>query len=191
MARIIGGAARGRRLRAPRGLATRPTAARVRQTLFDILAPRMAGCRFLDACAGSGAVGLEALSRGAARVVLVETDRRAVAVIRENLQALAGAGEVQVFQQDARVALAAFADAGARYDFVFLDPPYDSGLDLELLAQVGETRLLEEDGVAVVEHFHKRRLPETIGGLVRTRTVRIGDHCLTFYRPAARGEGWA
>jgi 16S rRNA (guanine(966)-N(2))-methyltransferase RsmD len=189
MARIIGGAARGRRLRAPRGLATRPTAARVRQTLFDILAPRMAGCRFLDACAGSGAVGLEALSRGAARVVLVETDRRAVAVIRENLQALAGAGEVQVFQQDARVALAAFADAGARYDFVFLDPPYDSGLDLELLAQVGETRLLEEDGVAVVEHFHKRRLPETIGGLVRTRTVRIGDHCLTFYRPAARGEG--
>jgi 16S rRNA (guanine(966)-N(2))-methyltransferase RsmD len=189
MTRIIAGRGKGRRLKAPAGLATRPTGARVRRTLFDILAPRIGGCRFLDACAGSGAVGLEALSRGARRAVMVETDGRAVAAIRENLRALAGAGgEGQVFQQDARIALAAFADAGARFDVVFLDPPYESGLYEELLAQVGETRLLEEDGVLVAEHFHKRILPETIGGLVRTRSVRIGDHCLTFYRPAQRGE---
>jgi 16S rRNA (guanine(966)-N(2))-methyltransferase RsmD len=188
--RIIAGRSKGRRLKAPAGLGTRPTGARVRQTLFDILAPRLAGCRFLDACAGTGAVGLEALSRGAARVALVETEGRAVAVIRENLRALAGSGgEGQVYQQDARIALAALADTGVRFDVVFLDPPYDSGLYEALLEQVGETRLVEEDGVVVAEHFHKRELPETIGRLVRTRSVRIGDHRLTFYRPGARGEG--
>src|SRR5678816_4467757 len=108
MTRIIGGTGKGRRLRTPRGDATRPTGARVRQTLFDILAPRVPGCRFLDAFAGNGGVGLEALSRGAARVVLVDKDAAAVAAARENARALAQAGgEVQVFRQDAEIALLA------------------------------------------------------------------------------------
>jgi 16S rRNA (guanine(966)-N(2))-methyltransferase RsmD len=185
MTRIIGGTGKGRRLRSPRGEATRPTGARVRQTLFDILAPRLPGCRFLDAFAGSGSVGLEALSRGASRVVLVERGREALEVARANAQALAGrGGDVQVFHQDARVALAALADAGARFDVVFLDPPYDSDLYepmLDLSALV-----LERGGLVVAEHFHKRGLPETIGALARTRSVRIGDHRLTFY---ARRDG--
>jgi 16S rRNA (guanine966-N2)-methyltransferase len=99
--RIIAGRAKGRRLLAPRGQGTRPTASRVKQTLFDILAPRVRGCRFLDLCAGTGAVGLEALSRGAAGVVLVEQDERAVALIRRNVAELqAGPGEVGVRRAD-------------------------------------------------------------------------------------------
>jgi 16S rRNA (guanine966-N2)-methyltransferase len=178
--RIIGGTGKGRRLRTPRGDATRPTGARVRQTLFDILAPRVAGCRFLDAFAGNGGVGLEALSRGAGRVVLVDQSRAAIEVIRENARLVAAAGgDVQIYHQDARIALAALADSGVRFDVIYLDPPYASDLYEPLLEEA--ERLLEKTGVVVAEHFHKRALPETIGGLVTTRSVRIGDHKLTFY----------
>ncbi len=186
MSRIIAGAARGRRLRTAGGEATRPTGARVRQTLFDILAPEIPGCRFLDAFAGNGGVGLEALSRGAARVVLVDRAAGAVLALRENARALAGAGgEVQVFRQDARTALASFADQGLTFDVVYLDPPYASELYVPLLELVG-ARLLDEGGVVVAEHFHKRVLPERIGGLARRRLARIGDHCLSFYRRGGR-----
>ena len=185
MSRIIGGAGRGRRLRTAAGEATRPTGARVRQTLFDILAPRVPGCRFLDAFAGSGGVGLEALSRGASRVVLVDSNAAAVDAARENATALAAAGgEVQVFRQDARTALQALADEGRAFDVVYLDPPYASEL-YEPLAQLAGERLLAKGGVLVAEHFHKRPLPERIGALARTRQKRIGDHCLSFYARAA------
>jgi 16S rRNA (guanine(966)-N(2))-methyltransferase RsmD len=168
---------------APKGRETRPTGDRVKQSLFDILAPRIPGCRFLDVFAGAGGIGLEALSRGAARVVLVDDDRYAVAAIHENLETLAGGGgEAQVFRQDARVALAALGDSGVRFDVVYLDPPYDSPLYEEVLEQIGRTHLLNPGGLAIAEHFHKRLLPETIGALARARTVRIGDHQLSFYR---------
>jgi 16S rRNA (guanine966-N2)-methyltransferase len=181
LTRIIAGAGKGRRLRTPRGEATRPTGARVRQSLFDILAPRLPGCRFLDAFAGNGGVGLEALSRGAARVVLVDRSRAAVEAIRENVAALAAAGgDVQVYQQETRLALAALADKGVRFDVVYVDPPYESDLYEPLLEAAGD--LLAEDGIVVAEHFHKRALPERMGRLVNARSVRIGDHRLTFYR---------
>ena len=180
MSRIIGGTGKGRRLRTPRGDTTRPTGARVRQALFDLLAPRVPGCRFLDAFAGNGSVGLEALSRGAARVVLVDQSRAAVEVVRENARALAAVGgDVQIYHQDSRIALAALADSGVRFDVIYLDPPYASDLYQPLLELAAH--LLEKTGLVVAEHFHKRALPETIGGLVSTRSVRIGDHKLTFY----------
>jgi 16S rRNA (guanine(966)-N(2))-methyltransferase RsmD len=181
MSRIIAGRGRGRRLKSAPGHATRPTGGRVRQTLFDILAPRVPGCRFLDAFAGNGGVGLEALSRGASRVVLVERSGPAVQAIRENARVLAdGGGEIEVFQQDARTAVGALADRGRRFDIVYLDPPYASDLYEPLLSELGD--LLAEGGLVVAEHFHKRALPETIGRLERTRTARVGDHCLSFYR---------
>jgi 16S rRNA (guanine(966)-N(2))-methyltransferase RsmD len=183
MARIIGGQGKGRRLKAPRGLATRPTAARVRQTLFDILAPWLPGCRFLDAFAGAGAVGLEALSRGAALVVLVDAAADAVAAMRANASLLTKAGgQVRIVRQDARVALAAFGDAQERFDVVYLDPPYESDVYEASLEQAGRRGLLAEHGIVVAEHFHKRPLPERIGGLTRSREVRVGDHRLSFYR---------
>ncbi len=185
MTRIIAGQAKGRRLLAPRGRATRPTASRVKQTLFDILAPRLPGCRFLDLCAGTGAVGFEALSRGAAEVVLVERDERTCALIRRNATELAaGPGKAGVRRQDCLTALSALAREGRRFDLVFLDPPYESDLYQATLESLDRLELLEPEGEAVAEHFHKRPLPETIGALVCQRRVRVGDHCLSFYRRA-------
>jgi 16S rRNA (guanine966-N2)-methyltransferase len=191
MSRIIGGAGKGRRLKTAAGDSTRPTGSRVRQSLFDILAPVIPGCRFLDAFAGSGGVGLEALSRGAARVVLVDRSAGAFAAAQQNARALAHAGgEVQVFRQDARTAISALAVRGLRFDVVYLDPPYDSDEYEPLLLLLGsEGSPLADGGVVVAEHFHKRPLPETIGALVRTRTKRVGDHCLSFYRRAPEADG--
>jgi 16S rRNA (guanine(966)-N(2))-methyltransferase RsmD len=182
MSRVIGGQGRGRRLKSPPGAETRPTGARVRQTLFDILAPQLPGARFLDLCAGGGGVGLEALSRGARTVVLVDRSAGAVEAIRANAAAMSGlGGDVQVFRQEARTAVAGLAAAGQRFDVLFVDPPYESDLYEPLLEEGGQ-RLLAEGGVIVVEHFHKRVLPERIGRLVQVRSVRIGDHRLSFYR---------
>jgi 16S rRNA (guanine(966)-N(2))-methyltransferase RsmD len=186
MSRIIGGAGKGRRLKTAAGERTRPTGARVRQSLFDILAPVIPGCRFLDAFSGSGGVGLEALSRGAAKVVLVDRDASAVQAAQENARALGhGGGEVRVFRQDARTAITALADQGMRFDVVYLDPPYASDLYEPLLSLLGEGPLVAVGGVVVAEHFHKRVLPATIGALVRTREKRVGDHRLSFYSRAA------
>jgi len=183
---IIGGRGRGHRLKSPPGEKTRPTGGRVRQTLFDILAPEIPGCRFLDAFAGGGGVGLEALSRGAARVVLVDSDPAAAETARGNARAVARAGgEVQVIRQDAGTALRVLADEGRQFDVTYLDPPYASDLYEPLLLALGEGTLVPDGGLVVAEHFHKRALPETIGRLSRTRTVRVGDHCLSFYRRQA------
>jgi 16S rRNA (guanine(966)-N(2))-methyltransferase RsmD len=188
VSRIIGGAGKGRRLKTAAGDATRPTGVRVRQSLFDILAPRIPGCRFLDAFAGSGGIGLEALSRGASRVVLVDQSAAAVGAARENARALAHAGgEVQVFRQEALTALAALADAGRQFDVVFLDPPYASDL-YEPFIELSGGRPLAAGGVVVAEHFHKRSLPERIGALIRTRQKRVGEHCLSFYSREAGPE---
>ncbi len=186
MSRIIAGRGKGRRLATPEGDATRPTGARVRQSLFDILAPRLPGARFLDAFAGSGAVGLEALSRGAARAVLIDVADRAVRAIRHNARVLEGSGaQVQVSQQDARLALPALAARGLRFDIVFLDPPYDADLYEPVIAKLDAADLVAQGGVVVAEHFHKRPLPERIGRFSRTREVRIGDHRLSFYEREA------
>jgi len=190
MSRIIAGAGKGRRLKTAAGESTRPTGARVRQSLFDILAPVIPGCRFLDAFAGNGGVGLEALSRGAAKVVLVDRAAAAVEAAKENARVLAHAGgEVQVFRQDARTAIGALGDQGMQFDVVYLDPPYASDLYEPLLALLGAVGSpLAEEGVVVAEHFHKRALPETIGALVRTRLKRVGDHCLSFYSRGGEGD---
>jgi 16S rRNA (guanine966-N2)-methyltransferase len=190
MSRIIGGSGRGRRLKTAAGERTRPTGARVRQSLFDILAPVIPGSRFLDAFAGNGSVGLEALSRGAATVVLVDRDAGAVEAARENARALArSGGEAKVIRQDARTAIGALADQGMRFDVVFLDPPYASDLYEPLLRLLGEGPLLAAGGVVVAEHFHKRALPERMGVLARTRRKRVGDHVLSFYSRAADAGG--
>ena len=186
--RIIGGRQKGRRLVSPPGHRTRPTGGRVRQMLFDILAPEIPGCRFLDTFAGNGSVGLEALSRGAAKVVLVDRDASAFEAARANARALAGAGgDVQVFRQDARSAIAAFTERGQTFDVVYLDPPYASDLYELLLEQLGTGGVVAEGGLVVAEHFHKRALPATIGALTRSRAVRVGDHCLSFYRRSGEG----
>jgi len=181
--RVIGGHDRGRRLRAPRGLRTRPTADRMRETLFDVLGPAVAGARVLDLFAGTGAVGIEALSRGAARVVFVERDQAALRALRANLAALAASrAAARVVAGDV---LRVLSDLGAHeglFDLVFIDPPYATGLAARALATLAAARVCRDGTEVVVQHSTRTVLPRVEGLAAHRRPRRFGDTALTFLR---------
>jgi 16S rRNA (guanine(966)-N(2))-methyltransferase RsmD len=181
--RIISGELRGRRLRAPDGLATRPTSDRVRESLFNIVAARVPGSRFLDLFAGSGAVGLEAISRGADRAVFVEQSRRALEHIEENIAHCGVEDRTRIVAKDAQAALKVLAAAGEQFDLVYVDPPYDADLYLPVLRALGRTGLVDDDGLVVVELRSRDQLPDEAGALRHYRDVRYGDTTLAFYEP--------
>jgi 16S rRNA (guanine966-N2)-methyltransferase len=181
--RVIAGKYRGRRLKSPPSLQTRPTSDRLRETLFNILAPRIEAGRFLDLCAGSGAVGIEALSRGAARVTFVDRSRKMYALIETNLKLLnVKKDEIEVVSREALDFLQRrIKQEDGPFDVIFFDPPY--GMDYEdVLNCVGQnTEELLAEGVLIVEHHKKKGLPEEFGGLKRYRIVKQGDSHLSFY----------
>jgi 16S rRNA (guanine966-N2)-methyltransferase len=177
--RVIAGTAKGIRLRAP-GPGTRPLSDRVKQTLFAILEPALDGALFLDLFAGSGAAGIEALSRGAGAATFVEKDPRAAAIIDANLRATSLAGDVM--RADAEAWLA--RDGIGPFDVVVVDPPY---ADTQLLGRVlerlgGQTAPLNPGARVVAKHFWRDRPPERIGMLAAERDRRFGETSLTFYR---------
>jgi 16S rRNA (guanine966-N2)-methyltransferase len=180
--RVIAGTLKGRRLKAPTWDGLRPTSDKLRETLFNILAPRIAGARVLDGYAGTGAIGIEALSRGAARVTFVEVDQRAETLIEENLAHCGVTSSYAIIRASVARALdqldaAAFGPYDP-FDIVWLDPPYDEQPDAVIASAGG---LLAPGGVLVLEHARRRRSPETAGRLVRTRQVASGDSALSFY----------
>ena len=168
--RVIAGEFRSRRLKTIPGLETRPTPDRLRETLFNILAPRMAGAVFVDAYAGTGAVGIEALSRGAARCVFLESGRRAVEAIRENLHALGIEDRASVIVGKVTVSLGRRAA-----DIVFMDPPYEMEAEYRAALELAQAPL------AIVQHSSRFDPGETHGELRRVRQVRQGDNALSFY----------
>ena len=178
--RVIGGISRGRRLAGPRGLNVRPTADHVKEALFNILAERMAGARFLDLFAGTGNIGIEALSRGARQVTFVESSPAAGRVLRANLR-LCGFGH----PADVRLMTVSSFLKQCRepaYDIVFLDPPYQAQEMEKVLSSLGRDAIIRANGVVVVEHFHKSPLDDRIGHLALVKTYRYGDTCLSVYR---------
>jgi len=173
--RVIAGEFRSRRLKSIPGLATRPTPDRLRETLFDILGSQVEGAVFLDAYAGTGAVGIEALSRGAARAVFIERSKAAANIVRENLATLG-------IEDRAAVALGAATSLIGRYkaDILFLDPPYDREDEYtQVLQRLGE----QPPALVIAQHSARLTLPESAGRLVRTRVVRQGDNALSIYAP--------
>jgi 16S rRNA (guanine966-N2)-methyltransferase len=182
--RVIAGSARGVRLRAP-GPGTRPLSDRVKQTLFAILEPDLGGARILDLFAGSGAAGIEALSRGASGAVFVEKDAGAATVIAANLAAAGLAGpNAAVVRSDALAWLARPDRARSSFDVVVVDPPY---ADVEVLRRVLDAlgrsdAPLRPGGRVVAKHFWRDRPPERIGMLAIERDRRFGESALTFYR---------
>lgn len=180
--RIIGGRLRGHRLRSPRGLRVRPTADPVRERLFAILADRLVGARFLDLCAGTGAVGLEALSRGARRVTFVEIHRGTARLLRGNLELAGTIGETELLVMDGQRALARLASRSDSFDLVYVDPPYADDPEDELLQLVSRRSLLAEGGLAIRERSRREPAPERVGELRLTRSVECGDTRLTFYQ---------
>lgn len=175
--RIISGIHKSRTLKTPTWAGLRPTSDRLRETLFNILAPRLPGARVLDLYAGTGAVALEALSRGAVGAVCVESNRRAQALIEQNRAHLGEEARCMIVRDGAERALRAPIPGGP-FDIVFLDPPYDAA-ELDAMTTAAATQLAE-GGVLVLEHA-ARRDPPSGPGLVPTRTVRAGDSALTFY----------
>jgi 16S rRNA (guanine966-N2)-methyltransferase len=181
--RVIGGHDRGRRLRAPRGLHTRPTADRVRVTLFDVIGPAVAGARVLDLFAGTGAVGIEALSRGAARVVLVERDQSALRALRANLATLgASRAAARVLAGDVLQLLPTVGVEEGTFDFVFIDPPYGTTLAGRTLEALAAARVCRDGSEVVVQHSTRTALPVVSGLVVHRRPRRFGDTALTFLR---------
>lgn len=182
--RIIAGKYRGRRLKSPPSLRTRPTSDRLRETLFNILAPRIEGARFLDLCAGSGAVGIEALSREAEHVTFVDQSRKMCALIEINLKTLeTEEHEFEIVTAEASEFLRRHAKKQAQaFDIIFFDPPYASEYET-VLNFVGNhaASLLTKNGIVVVEHFSKNDLNTGFASLKRYRTVKQGDSSLSFY----------
>jgi 16S rRNA (guanine966-N2)-methyltransferase len=183
--RIIAGKYRGRRLKSPPSLRTRPTSDRLRETLFNIIAFRIEGARFLDLCAGSGGVGIEALSRGAEHVTFVDQSRKMCALIEANVEALnVDEGEIEIVTAEASEFLRRHAKKqGQAFVMIFFDPPYadDHGVVLNYLGQNAK-RLLTDDAVVIVEHHKKKVLSEEFGTLHRYRELKQGDSALSFYR---------
>jgi 16S rRNA (guanine(966)-N(2))-methyltransferase RsmD len=172
--RVIGGKFRSRRLKTMPGLTVRPTPDRLRETLFNVLAPEIEGTIFLDAYAGTGAVGIEALSRGARHITLFERNPAALGVIRDNLSVLHVGPEATVCRGNALTLIPKH-----HADIAFIDPPYENVRDyqvaLELLA---ETKC----PLVIAQHDTHTNLPDEAGGLKRTRILRQGSNVLSFYR---------
>ncbi|HEY8203659.1 MAG TPA: 16S rRNA (guanine(966)-N(2))-methyltransferase RsmD [Pyrinomonadaceae bacterium] len=182
--RIIAGKFRGRKLKSPPSAQTRPTSDRLRETLFNILAPRIEKARFLDLCAGTGAVGIEALSRGAAHVIFVDQSRKMCALIDLNVSTLGiDRSEIGIVTVEAVDFVRKRKPTGQPFDLIFYDPPY--GGDYErVLKFMGEPagQLLADDGLVVVEHAKKKELQPEFGALRRYRVLKQGDSVLSFYR---------
>lgn len=181
--RVIAGKYRSRPLRSLRGLEVRPTTDRLRETLFNVLAPRLQDSVWLDLYAGTGAVGIEALSRGASMAYFVEASRKAVAVIRQNLQSLAIEKGYEILEREVESALQLLDARAVRCDVCFLDPPYRmEQAYAKVLGFLAESRLLRPSSIVVAEHQKHFDPGGTLGALERYRELKQGDAVLSFYK---------
>ena len=179
--RVVAGIAKGRRLKRAIGRQIRPTPAKVKEALFNILADKILGSPFLDLFAGSGAIGIEAKSRGADRVVFVDNSTRAIRLIRDNISFCGFDQGCHVYQIDAFRALDALEKKREVFDLIFLDPPYDSDLAEKALEVISQKDLLKPGRVIIVEHSARKHLAEAYGRLRIKGTYRFGDTILSIY----------
>jgi 16S rRNA (guanine(966)-N(2))-methyltransferase RsmD len=184
--RVIAGRLRGRKIVAPRGGETRPTYDRVRESVFAIIGQRAEGAAVLDLFAGSGVLGIEAVSRGARAALLVDIDPGAVRAIRANVERLGIARECDVRRGDA-VTLLERGALGSAFDLVFVDPPYGSGVHAAILHLLGRPAALPAGALVVVEHRAGEGLPASAGSISLVRSERYGSTAVDFYEAGAAG----
>ena len=180
--RIIAGNARGRRLQSVPGRHTRPTTDRVKENLFNIMGNTVVGAQVLDLFAGSGGIGIEALSRGASKAVFVDNERQCTAVIRTNLTAASLLPQAEIYTADVFRAVRILGQNQRKFDFIYLDPPYGRSLAAKTLKEIAANGLLTANGVAVAEHSSKEEIAQASLNLIRVRQVCYGDTALSFYR---------
>ena len=180
--RVTGGEARGRRLRVPKGQALRPTAARVKEALFNILPHDLAGLKVLDLFAGTGNVTIEALSRGAGEAILVDSSTQAGKVIRENLRRLRLTDRTKVWITPVSRALRLLVRRGESFDMIFLDPPYEQHLVENSLKIIARGGLLREAGILIAEHSPREKVEPRYDALVLSDQRRYGTTLLSFFQ---------
>ncbi len=180
--RIVAGTLKGRRLDGPSWDGLRPTSDALRETLFNVLGPTVSGARVMDAFAGTGAVGLEALSRGAIQVTFVESDPRAIALMQRNIAHAGVQNACAIIRDDFMTPRSQRKAVPARYDLVFLDPPYEI-LNIESVLAAAIARA-EAGGRVIFEHSRRRALPDAVAGATRYRLLEAGDSALSFYTVA-------
>jgi 16S rRNA (guanine966-N2)-methyltransferase len=184
--RVIAGKYRSRRLKGPGALRLRPTSDRLRETLFNVLGPAIADSYFVDLFAGTGAVGIEAISRGARDAFFIESNAKAARLIRDNLKSLDILRGAEVIEADTVRGLEKLASRRLIADFIFLDPPYENTDEyFKVLEFLDASHLIAPRGIVIVEHFVKMELPERLNRLECTRELEQGDALLSFYRLAA------
>ncbi len=194
--RISGGLAKGKRISTKKLFSQsskkdeelRPTSSKVREALFDIIRDRIEGASFVDLYAGTGTVGLEALSRGAGKAVFVEPNRLRSKAIKENAVKLGFGEKVTVVERKAQEFLKKASVEKKRFDIFFVDPPYFSEEIMKTLPMIGEKGLLNDKGTVIVEHFFKRKLLEAVGELKMIKSYRYGDTMLTIYTKKKESE---
>ncbi|MCJ7856790.1 16S rRNA (guanine(966)-N(2))-methyltransferase RsmD [Lachnospiraceae bacterium NSJ-143] len=178
--RVISGTARGSRLKSPEGVSTRPTTDRIKESLFNIVAPDLYDCRFLDLFSGSGSIAIEALSRGACEAVLVDNSPHALEIIKENLEHTKLDKKAEVIKTDAVSALKQLSSAQRKFDIIFMDPPYASGLYSDVLETVVKLGILDKYGIIIAEQSSKEEIIN-IKGLVNYRVKDYKTTKMAFY----------
>ena len=186
--RVISGVHRGRRLLGPKGHAIRPTSDRVKEALFSILGARIVGARVLDLYAGTGAIGIEALSRGAMHVTFVESHREALRLVESNLRQCGFLESSTICACQARKFFSHPTYGGGPYDIVFCDPPYESASDLMALVNEWNGHWLADAAMVILEHGRKTVLPMTVGPLYQVKRYDYGDTALTRFQVIAKDD---
>lgn len=183
--RVIAGKYKGRQLTSPKGTDVRPTSDRVKESVFSIIHERIIDTNFLDLCAGTGNIGIEALSRGAKHVSFLENNRSCIRLIEQNLQVFGldqNKSEVQLIHVDVLHGINQFYQNSATFEHIYFDPPYDSNLYKRCLSHISDTCILETSGILLVEHRKQTDLPILSGKLFCYRKKQYGDTCISFYR---------
>lgn len=179
--RIITGIAKGKKLKAPIGMNTRPTADRVKESLFNIINDKCFEADVLDLFAGTGNLGLEALSRYAKRCVFVEQDKDTLKILKENIKELKFSDKGEVLNKEALNALDILATSGVKFDIIFLDPPYGKGLIEKSIEKINKHNILKSNGIIVSEYDQTDEMPEKIGNLIIYRTQKYGRTKISFW----------
>jgi 16S rRNA (guanine(966)-N(2))-methyltransferase RsmD len=181
--RVISGTSKGRKLATPRSEGLRPTSDRVKESLFNILGRKIEGKRLLDLFAGTGNLGIEALSRGAERVLFVEKGKQALGLIQKNLSLCGMEGKSEIIPKDVSRAIGILKQRGESFDLILMDPPYGKGLVRQTLMKLFEQEIHHEVSILVIEHDRREPLPETTPGWNLVRQRKIGDTVISFLTP--------
>lgn len=187
--RVVSGEFKGRVLKAVPGTSTRPTTDKVKESLFNMIGPYFSGGLGLDLFAGSGGLGIEALSRGLDKVIFVDREGKAIHVINENLKACGLEEKAEVYRNDAVRALKAIQKRDMVFNYIFLDPPYKKQQLVKLLEMIDKEGLVHQEGLIVCEHASEIILPEKVGNIVQTRNEKYGVIGITLYKVYEENEG--